>query len=66
MPIPQPPFQSMTADKNGRFNPVWVQWFQQVQQQLNAGTGNVIDGGTPSSIYGGSVSYISGGTVGNR
>ena len=66
MAIPQPPFQSATADNNGRFNQVWVQWLQQVQQQLNSGTGNVLDGGTPSSIYGGSVTNISGGTVGNR
>lgn len=66
MAIPQPPFRSATADKNGMFNPVWVQWFQQVQEQLSSSSSPVIDGGTPSSVYGGSITAISGGTVGNR
>lgn len=65
MAIPQPPFQSTTVGANGRFNPVWVQWFQQVQQQIGSGS-PVIDGGIPSSVYGGSIKSINGGTVGNR
>ena len=65
MAIPQPPFQSATVGTNGRFNPVWVQWFQQVQQQIGQGS-PVIDGGAPNSIYGGSITSINGGTVGNR
>ena len=63
MSFPQPPFQSQMLAQNNRFNSVWQNWFQQVQQQLSSQGSPVMDGGTPSSIYGGNVSTIDGGSV---
>ena len=61
--FPQPPFQSQMFSQNNRFNMVWQQWFQLIQEQLSYQGSPVIDGGTPSSVYGGSVTAINGGTV---